>query len=201
MNYYKILGVSKNACKKTIREAYLKKVKIYHPDLNKSPEATSKFKQLQEAYQALYNNDCSQKTYQSENTSSRSYYSKNTQNNQTYDQSDDFNDFHRAFYEEVRRMRENEKKEQYRRYANNTNSYTFNDFVHKYAREYFYINLIFKLFPLFVVPFLFFFVVYKHYILKAHLREKPVLLYDSYGRAYLVDMQGRKFRAAEFDKY
>ncbi|CAD2108838.1 DnaJ protein, putative [Plasmodium vinckei] len=62
MNYHKILGVTRNACKKTIREAYLKKVKLYHPDLNKSPDATTKFKQIQEAYQALYNDNYSRKS-------------------------------------------------------------------------------------------------------------------------------------------
>ncbi|SBT84965.1 DnaJ protein, putative [Plasmodium ovale] len=201
MNYHKILGVTKNACKKTIREAYLKKVKLYHPDVNKSPDATSKFKQIQEAYQALYNNDYSQKSHDGENTYAKNTKSEDVKGNEYYNSSGDFNDFHRAFYEEVRRMRENERREQHRRYANSNYSYTFNDIFYKYPREYFYVNLIFKLFPLFVVPFLFLFVVYKQYILKSHFKEKPILIYDSYGRAFLVDVQGRKFRASEFDKY
>ncbi|CAA9988977.1 DNAJ like protein, putative [Plasmodium knowlesi strain H] len=201
MNYHKILGVTKNACKKTIREAYLKKVKLYHPDLNKSPDATSKFKQIQEAYQALYNNDYAQKSHYGESSYGKGNKAEDSKNNQSYSYSDDFTDFHKAFYEEVRKMRENERREQNRRYANSNYSYSLNDLFHKYPREHFYINLIFKLFPLFVVPFLFLFIVYKQYLLKSHFSDKPILIYDAYGRAFLIDSHGRKFRAAEFDKY
>ncbi|SCO93042.1 DnaJ protein, putative [Plasmodium malariae] len=201
MNYHKILGVTKNACKKTIREAYLKKVKLYHPDINKSSDATSKFKQIQEAYQALHNDDYSQKSYHSENPYSKSNKPEETKNKQNYNYSDDFSDFQRSFYEDVRKMRENERKEYHRRYSYNNYGYSMNDIFNKHPREYFYINLIFKLFPLFVVPLLFLFVVYKEYILKSHFKEKPILIYDSYGRAFLVDNHGRKFRASEFDKY
>ncbi|KYN94987.1 DnaJ protein, putative [Plasmodium reichenowi] len=198
MNYYKILGVTQNACKKTIREAYLKKVKLYHPDLNKSPDATTKFKQIQEAYQALYNNDTSNTSFYNENSYTKNYRTEDMKKGQGF--TNDFSDFHRAFYEEVHRMRENERNEQNRRYSNNNYSYSY-DIFNKYPREFFYINLIFKLFPLFVVPFLFLFVVYKQYILKSHFKEKPILIYDAYGRAFLVDIHGRKFRASEFDKY
>ncbi|CRH00792.1 DnaJ protein, putative [Plasmodium relictum] len=202
MNYHKILGVTKNACKKAIREAYLKKVKLYHPDINKNPDATSKFKQIQEAYQALYNNDYTNKSYYGENTYTKSYKSEDIKKNENYNYSDDFSEFHKAFYEEIRKMREKERSEQNRRYANNNySSYSFNDIFHKYPREYFYINLMFKLFPLFIVPILFVFIIYKQYILKSHFKEKPIVIYDSYGRAFLVDIQGRKFRASEFDKY
>ncbi|GAW81689.1 DnaJ domain containing protein [Plasmodium gonderi] len=201
MNYHKILGVTKNACKKTIREAYLKKVKLYHPDLNKSPDATSKFKQIQEAYQALYNDDYSQKSNYGENSYGNGNKTEDLKNKHSYYNPDDFSDFHKAFYEEVRKMRENERKEQNRRYTNSNYSYTLNDILNKYSRENFYLNLIFKLFPLFVVPFMFLFIVYKQYLLKSHFKEKPILIYDSYGRAFLVDIHGRKFRASEFDKY
>ncbi|CAD2095798.1 DnaJ protein, putative [Plasmodium vinckei lentum] len=201
MNYHKILGVTRNACKKTIREAYLKKVKLYHPDLNKSPDATTKFKQIQEAYQALYNDNYSQKLYDSENTYNQRRNSDNIKNNKSYNNYNEFSDFHRAFYEEFRRMSKQEKHDEYARYANNNYSYSINDIFHKYPREFFYINLMFKLFPLFVVPVIFLFVVYKQYILKSYFKEKPILIYDSYGRAFLIDTHGRKFRASEFDKY
>ncbi|CRG93922.1 DnaJ protein, putative [Plasmodium gallinaceum] len=201
MNYHKILGVTNNACKKAIREAYLKKVKLYHPDLNKSPDAITKFKQIQEAYQALYNNDYSKKSYYGENSYTSSYRSEDKMKNENYNYSDDFSEFHKAFYEEIRKMREKERSEQNRRYANNNYGYSINDIFHKYPREYFYINLMFKLFPLFIVPILFVLIIYKQYILKSHFKEKPIVIYDSYGRAFLVDIQGKKFRASEFDKY
>eukprot|EP00375_Theileria_parva_P003565 XP_766250.1 chaperone protein DnaJ [Theileria parva strain Muguga] len=53
-NYYSILGVAKNASRTDIRKAYLQKAKLYHPDLNSSPSAPSKFKEIQEAYNTLY---------------------------------------------------------------------------------------------------------------------------------------------------
>ncbi|KOB62358.1 hypothetical protein PFHG_04121 [Plasmodium falciparum HB3] len=98
----------------------------------------------------------------------------------------DFSDFHREFYEEVHRMREHERNEQNRRYSNNNYSYSY-DIFNKYPREFFYINLIFKLFPLFVVPFLFLFVVYKQYILKSHFKEKPIFIYDAYELLNLIN--------------
>lgn len=52
-DYYEVLGVSKNADKKEIKQAYRELVKKYHPDKNSSPEAETKFKEVQEAYDIL----------------------------------------------------------------------------------------------------------------------------------------------------
>ena len=53
-DYYEILGVDKNADKKTIKKAYRKLAMKYHPDVNKDdPEAEEKFKELSEAYGVL----------------------------------------------------------------------------------------------------------------------------------------------------
>lgn len=51
--YYKILGVPLNATQEQIKKAYMEKVKIWHPDRNKSPEAPKKFKEIKEAYEIL----------------------------------------------------------------------------------------------------------------------------------------------------
>jgi molecular chaperone DnaJ len=52
-DYYEVLGVDKNASKQDIKRAYRKLAKKYHPDKNKSPEAEDKFKEIQEAYDVL----------------------------------------------------------------------------------------------------------------------------------------------------
>lgn len=52
-NYYDILGVSKNASADEIKSAYRRLAKQYHPDLNKTEEAASKFKEINEAYECL----------------------------------------------------------------------------------------------------------------------------------------------------
>ena len=52
-DYYKILGVKKDASKEEIKKAYKKLAKKYHPDLNKDPDAAEKFKEVNEAAAVL----------------------------------------------------------------------------------------------------------------------------------------------------
>ena len=52
-DHYKTLGVRKNATKEEIKAAYKKLAKQYHPDLNKSPDAAEKFKEINEAAAVL----------------------------------------------------------------------------------------------------------------------------------------------------
>lgn len=52
-DYYKILGVSKNANMDEIKKAYRKLALSYHPDRNKSKEAHEKFKEINQAYEVL----------------------------------------------------------------------------------------------------------------------------------------------------
>ena len=52
-DYYKILGVDKNATKEDIKKSYKNLAKKYHPDLNKSPDAAEKFKEINEAAAVL----------------------------------------------------------------------------------------------------------------------------------------------------
>lgn len=52
-DYYAILGVDKQADQKKIKEAYRKLARRYHPDRNKDPAATARFKEISEAYEVL----------------------------------------------------------------------------------------------------------------------------------------------------
>lgn len=52
-DYYKILGVDENADNKTIKSAYRKLARKYHPDMNSDAGAEDKFKEVAEAYEVL----------------------------------------------------------------------------------------------------------------------------------------------------
>ncbi|MEE2931459.1 MAG: molecular chaperone DnaJ [Bacteroidota bacterium] len=57
-DYYEILGVSKNATKKELKNAYRKLAVKYHPDKNPdNKEAEEKFKEAAEAYDVLSNDE------------------------------------------------------------------------------------------------------------------------------------------------
>ena len=51
--FYDRLGVSKDASQDEIKKAYRKMSKKYHPDINKEPGAEEKYKEVQEAYETL----------------------------------------------------------------------------------------------------------------------------------------------------
>ncbi|KAK4748273.1 hypothetical protein SAY87_014859 [Trapa incisa] len=52
-DYYATLGVPKSASGKEIKAAYRKLARQYHPDVNKQPGATEKFKEISAAYEVL----------------------------------------------------------------------------------------------------------------------------------------------------
>lgn len=55
-DYYEILGVDKSCDDKTLKSAFRKLAKEYHPDHNAGkPEAEAKFKEISEAYERLKN--------------------------------------------------------------------------------------------------------------------------------------------------
>jgi len=52
-SYYMILGLKEDASEKDIKERYRELAKIYHPDVNHSPDAEEKFKKINEAYNCI----------------------------------------------------------------------------------------------------------------------------------------------------
>lgn len=53
-DYYKILGVPRNASEKDIKKAYRQMARQYHPDMNPNDKsAEARFKEINEAYQVL----------------------------------------------------------------------------------------------------------------------------------------------------
>src|SRR2546425_8717416 len=52
-DYYRILGVDRNADDKTLKSAYRRLARKYHPDVAKTKDAGERFKEINEAYEVL----------------------------------------------------------------------------------------------------------------------------------------------------
>lgn len=56
-DYYELLGVSKGADTKEIKSAFRTLARKYHPDVSQEPNAEDKFKEINEAYEVLSNDE------------------------------------------------------------------------------------------------------------------------------------------------
>lgn len=53
IDYYKVLGIDKNATADEVKKAYRKLARKYHPDVSKDADAEARFKEVAEAYEVL----------------------------------------------------------------------------------------------------------------------------------------------------
>jgi curved DNA-binding protein len=56
-DYYKVMGVARDATEAQIKQAYRKLARKYHPDVSKEKDAEARFKELGEAYEVLKSAD------------------------------------------------------------------------------------------------------------------------------------------------
>ena len=52
-DYYEVLGVPRNASPDDLKSAFRKLARQYHPDVNKAADAEERFKEINEAYAVL----------------------------------------------------------------------------------------------------------------------------------------------------
>lgn len=94
MNYYELLGVDKNASDEEIKKSYRKLAMKYHPDRNKNnPDAESKFKDIQKAYEVLSNSEKRSNYDQFGSEDGANYDYSGFGNNFGFDYSDIFHNF------------------------------------------------------------------------------------------------------------
>lgn len=54
---YDILGVAASATPADIKQAFRRKAALYHPDRNPAPDAAARFREVQQAYELLSDDD------------------------------------------------------------------------------------------------------------------------------------------------
>ena len=52
-DYYELLGIGREAGQDDVKKAFRKLARQYHPDVNKDTTAEAKFKEINEAYEVL----------------------------------------------------------------------------------------------------------------------------------------------------
>ena len=56
-DYYEVLGVDRNASAEELKSSFRRLARQYHPDVNDAPDAEERFKEINEAYAVLSEED------------------------------------------------------------------------------------------------------------------------------------------------
>lgn len=124
-DYYKILGIKKDATADQIKKAYRKLALKFHPDRNQGDKASEdKFKEIAEAYEVLSD---AQKRKEFDNIRNFGSSSKRTAYKSTYN--DDFEPSYKNFYKKTNRDDPEKLWEEFKR---DYNFATFSDFFNNF---------------------------------------------------------------------
>ena len=134
--YCDILGVEENASLDEIRKAYFKLSNLYHPDKNKSTNAEEKFKEINNAYEALKNNNYS--TYSNSNNEEFNYYNYESEYDEedTYDESKYSDNYDNKDNEEYNHQNYDENE-----YDNEQDEGDYVIYVSSFAEENYWTNI------------------------------------------------------------
>ena len=102
-DYYKILSVAPDADSKTIKTAYRKLARKYHPDVSAQSEAEEKFKQISEAYDVLKDPQKRAQYDELREYGAQSHDGSRRQYSQSYSKQSDFSDFFYSIFGDPRR--------------------------------------------------------------------------------------------------
>jgi len=107
-DFYLALGVEPTADDKTIKTAYRKLARLYHPDVSKHANAEEKFKEIAEAYEVLHNSEkraeydelrlARSRGFDPRNRQTGAGSSSNTDFNSTSEADQDFADFFNSIF-------------------------------------------------------------------------------------------------------
>ena len=123
-NHYELLGISKTSSVLEIRNAYLNKVKQYHPDKNSLESSLEHFKEIQKAYEILKDSEKRSEYDDSLNFSQKADFYANERN-------------YRDFYENPKKSKEEEFNDEYEYYKKKQkNEYNFHNYQNFYNRKY-----------------------------------------------------------------
>jgi len=192
MCFYRILGVATDASKVAIRSAYLKKAKAFHPDMNPLPEAEHKFKEVQEAY-AILSNDDQRREYNSlKGFANRS--SRTSTRGPLYNTTRD--DFYGEFFKQSDRMRREAADASFEKRRRAMEG----AFAESHVRSEFF-SMFLRILPLFLFPSILLLLILNNAKRKVREVATPPVVFDSFGRAYMVDAYGRRYRMASYDQF